>query len=418
MRKLVSSSLAALLLAACSADHRVVCRDLEPGEGFPSPESSGADPNGVALLRCIAGGDRESAVMLIEAGAKADQALAFAVRGRDPRLIRAVVDAAASPDAAEWLAAQPVLANAAEAGDLELVLALLDAGAELDTVPPGSLEVPVRVAARADQIEVMSLLLQRGADPDAPNKEGQTMLWELACRSPPSELRERLLPVLLSASPNLEARAAEETRWSGRTPLSCAAERPEKPLMRALLARGADPNAIVDGGRKILEVVSMHRNADPEVVALLEAAGANKERQLPSSAEVFSALEGAGIEDARSYRMLGSRPEQLVPYAARPLFDQRYADVALLPRVIKDIDGDGALELFLILRRPEGRPEPLLLAALGRSEGRWKALLVREGRLGDPVGAARSSRTCPKACASTCSRRATSATTSSPSATT
>ena len=42
----------------------------------------------------------------------------------------------------------------------------------------------------------------------------------------------------------------------------------------------------------------------------------------------------------------------------------------------------------MILRRPEGRPEPLLLAALGRSEGRWKALLVREGRLGDPVGAA------------------------------
>ncbi len=82
MRKLVSSSLAALLLAACSADHRVVCQDLEPREGFPSPESSGADPNGVALLRCIAGGDRESAVMLIEAGAKADQALAFAVRGQ------------------------------------------------------------------------------------------------------------------------------------------------------------------------------------------------------------------------------------------------------------------------------------------------------------------------------------------------
>lgn len=191
-----------------------------------------------------------------------------------------------------------VLMAAAHAGDVETVRMLLAAGADVHAVTVRQSTV-LHSLARADLpyctgcrgmsqsdvvlelyrlenqlLEVLDMLLAAGAKVDAPDARGKTPLFLAMHR------HERLAGRLLAAGANPNARTAD-----GTTMLMAAAFLRKPDVVRALLKRGAEVNAVRsrDGYTALFCAVESERDfADPEgkarleVVRLLLDAGANQ----------------------------------------------------------------------------------------------------------------------------------------------
>lgn len=214
-------------------------------------------------------------------------------------------------------------------GDLSATVACVEAGADVDAMPDGvtalhaaiaarSLGVvrylveradtnaatadgrtPLHLAARVGSDRIVSLLLNHDARPDAADASGRTPLMVAAERASPAVVAE-----LLAAGATMDARdrmgrtalsgACAERRWdvvkillrsaaapnavrmadaNGATPLIEAADSAPDEIIEALLAKGADPNAVAQPGTTpLLEAVMGGNLAAAQV---LIAAGAN-----------------------------------------------------------------------------------------------------------------------------------------------
>jgi len=221
--------------------------------------------------------------------------------------IRLLLEAGANPELRAQSGERPI-DNAARHGNLKAVAALVAGGAEHDVThlvhvglvdaasghdltEPGLLHLALGEEAR-DCPEMVRLLLSRGADPNARDARGRTAL-HLALESERTASVSILLEhgarhdllTRLAESDEAAARAvrdflqaANEAAPDGTTPLHYAVRFGRRAAVEALLAQGADPNAVAE--RWWMERTPLHSTAmrgHAEIARWLLQAGADLE---------------------------------------------------------------------------------------------------------------------------------------------
>jgi ankyrin repeat protein len=154
------------------------------------------------------------------------------------------------------------LLYAARDGCSGCVAALIGAGADVNVPTPEGV-TPLMVSLDNDHNDVAALLLDRGANPHVADWWGRTALWIVIDRkaatargSEPTVLHMGIVNRLLAADVDVNAelnmhrpsrggnsgRFADRQLGTGSTALYRAAEAGDVDVMRALLAKGANPN--------------------------------------------------------------------------------------------------------------------------------------------------------------------------------
>ena len=232
---------------------------------------AGADPNAAndldatPLWLAAENGSARMAELLLDAGADPNRTLAMgetplmiAARSGAAETVARLLDAGANPNAAERERDQTALMWAGAQGHADVAQLLIDAGADLharsrvweqlentagNTNTSGNFRMahggstPVLFAARAGDVETARVLIDAGADPNDAAAAGTSALV-IAAHSGHGRLGIYLLEQ--GADPN----AAE----GGYTALHAAVLRSQVELVDALLARGADVDAVVEHG--------------------------------------------------------------------------------------------------------------------------------------------------------------------------
>jgi ankyrin repeat protein len=207
----------ALMLAARPVNsHRAVKLLLDRGADAKATNNWGA----TTLMSAVAGGDVESARLLIEHGANVN---AMPV----PTQEAFVFNGARSP-----------LMWAAYRGDVPMIKALLAAGADINA--EGMIGTPLEQAAWHDCTDTCQFLLEHGANPNyVSHFDSFTALHWAAS----TENRDaRMIKMLLAhgANPNMGGGESVEAFVNvEQTPLMVARRRGDTPILAALLAAGA-----------------------------------------------------------------------------------------------------------------------------------------------------------------------------------
>ena len=299
------------LWVACANRHAgIVARLLEVGAN----PNAGLRSGETVLMRCAYTGDATAVRALLTHGAdvhatepsRGQTALMWAVAHRQPDVTRVLLEHGAavdvrtvavrqlrgtgersttSPSGATYFDAggfTPLL-FAARHGDVDSAALLLDAGADVNDTAADRNSALV-LAAMSGHGEVAELLLERGADPDA-SGAGYTALHAAVLRSEP-----RLVRALLArgANPNVQlVKGTPVPRWTyqfvftlrekGATPFMLAAKYLEPEILRMLAAAGADPLLSMEDGTTVLMAavgLSLNRSTNrrsrlvaPELVA-------------------------------------------------------------------------------------------------------------------------------------------------------
>lgn len=289
-----------LWLASVNASPAVVEALLAAGAHPNAALPSGETP----LMTAVRAGHAQVVRMLLEKGAdpnarerhQGQTALMWAAAGRFPEVARALIEFGADVRARSDVRRRRVgtelggfngaaareidkggytpLLFAAQQGTAETVTLLLAAGADVNDAAPEGTSALV-VAAHGGHGAVCALLLERGADVDAAGA-GYTALHAAVLRGD-VELVKRL--VARGANPNrlLEkstparrnsADYALEFEMIGATPFWLAARYLEPAIMRVLLTAGADPRFVMKGGiTPVIAAVQARRRVEPGLTA-------------------------------------------------------------------------------------------------------------------------------------------------------
>ena len=216
------------LARACeNASEALVTRLLAAGADPNAAQHNGLTP----LMTAARTGNVAVARALLSHGASVnaattrthETALMWAIAERHLDIVRALIDSGASVHPTEQQAFSPLM-RAARNGDTAAVKLLLDAGARVNDVSADGTH-PLVYALVLGQAEIAHLFLERGADPNA-NIDGVSALHAAA-----GNVRE-WLGAWSRRHNNRGGRGAGPFALSDRLP-----------LVTALLARGADPNA-------------------------------------------------------------------------------------------------------------------------------------------------------------------------------
>jgi ankyrin repeat protein len=319
-----------------------------------SPLSIAATNGNAAIIEALlkAGADPNSAQ------AEGETALMTASRTGSPAAVKAIIAHGANVNAKENWRGQTALMWAAAEGHLDAVRLLLEGGAEINAksiegytplmfaVRSGAIDVvrgllaaganvndavktgagPLAMAITNVQYEVALLLLEKGADPNA-DGPGFTPLHLMAISRNP--WREALpdpvvrgdsmevIKQLVARGANVNARLKKRFRGGGRnsaplnevgaTPFLLAAELTDLPMMRFLLANGADPLIRTTNKQNSLMAAAglgYAQGKSPgseqealEAVKITLAAG-NDVNQVDSGG--YSAMHGAAMRGANS----------------------------------------------------------------------------------------------------------------------
>jgi ankyrin repeat protein len=223
---------------------------------------AGADPSGATPHDAtpLIGAARQGHVPVIErllaAGADVrhrdrimETALYTAANWRREAAVRTLLAANADPNDGS-------LRVAALRGNISIARLLLDGGAD-----PARDPLVLYEAARGGSDEVVMLLLERGARARPDKDQESTPLHRAASFCGPEVLRAL---IARGADPNAREGGG------GSTPLVYAALNGRLDNVRVLLAAGADPNARASDGKTILQ----HASGHPEVEQELRRAGA------------------------------------------------------------------------------------------------------------------------------------------------
>jgi hypothetical protein len=191
--------------------------------------------------------------------------------------LEGVVDLLESKRGLDWelelRQAQPPLVVAAERDDLDEVRRLLDGGTPVNASNSILGTTALLAAAGQGRVEVVRLLLERGADVNA--RSGGWTPLPLALSSGVSPEIARLL---VAHGANVNAREPDLQR----TALMIAAVSGELELVRDILDKGAEVNALDADGKTALDVAG-----NPAITALLHAHGAQRSTELVKEDKVL-----------------------------------------------------------------------------------------------------------------------------------
>ncbi|HET9217059.1 MAG TPA: ankyrin repeat domain-containing protein [Terriglobia bacterium] len=239
-----------------------------------------SDAFGTALLAASCQGHFETARVLVDRGANvkasarldspSNTPLHCAATHGNTEFTQFLLDKGADINAKTDRAYTPLMTGLSS-GRLEKnssVLLLIDRGADLNAITDdGNTALALAVARR--QIDVVRALLAKGADPNKKGKNGNGVLVDLLGSPGGGFTREGSVEtalLLINGGADVNA-----TLSNGTSALSLAVQARQIDIVRALLAKGADPNKANDFRQTVLQAAS-----DPEIRQLLINAGARQ----------------------------------------------------------------------------------------------------------------------------------------------
>ena len=270
--------------------------------------TAGANPNAAllrgetVLMECARTGDVGAVTALLAAGADVNAkesingqtALMWAVAQQHPDVVKVLLELGADVRARSRTYSQNV-----QTGDR-------GGGGAVSTVPRGG-STPLLFAARVGSVESVRLLLAAGADVNDSLPDGATALI-VAAHSGHGAVGALLLDK--GADPN--------TADVGYTALHAAVDRSDLPLVKALLAKGADPNIPISRGsparrdsndfqlrsRLIGSTAYLlaAKFVEVEIMRALAAGGADPHAVMPDGTTALMLAAGNGESRARDER--------------------------------------------------------------------------------------------------------------------
>ena len=188
------------------------------------------------------------------------------------------------------------LSIAVDQGDAEAVALLLEAGAD-----PGSgsvLTTPIRSALKNGFIEIALKLLKAGVNVEKDRERGDLFL---------EAIRQSKLPLVRAMIASGAEINARREGLNGQTALTVAARKAEPPIVLALLEAGADPMVRDDTGRTPAEwAESMDRG---EIATILREAMTGAAPQLDHGTELLIAADRGELEKVKSLLKAGADVE-------------------------------------------------------------------------------------------------------------
>jgi ankyrin repeat protein len=204
--------------------------------------------------------------------------LIAAIASNQPDLVSYLLECAADPNIGVFHGIFP-LGVAAEQGNVTICYNLLTAGA-LHTPAVGLVLNPIQFAVRAGHVEVAELLLAFGADLHCTTADG-TGLAILAARGG----HAIMITCLVGAGINVNVWRSGGTFLDGWAPLDVAANNGHLRAVETLLGCKADPNLVIDTGRRricqISPLIQAIRNDRVDIVQALLFGGADPDDWAP-----------------------------------------------------------------------------------------------------------------------------------------
>ena len=234
-------------------------------------------------------GSLESMRLLLDAGADPNAANDFAATplmwcAGDAAKVQLLLSKGAKVDARSKLGRTPLLIAAAYDGATEAARLLIEKGADVNARDEGGMSV-LEQAASSNHIELVRLLLAKGADVNTTDEGGFTALMSAAGNGDRNAAMVKLL-LEHGAAVNVKSGDTAEIVKNGPialghlTPLQLAASQANYEAVEALVKAGADVNAkdVRNATPLVFAVATDHAN--PNIVKLLLARGAEREPAL------------------------------------------------------------------------------------------------------------------------------------------
>lgn len=201
--------------------------------------------------------------------------LSDAASSGDSVSVRSLLDNGANPDEPIVTGLTPLM-RAANRDHAEVVQMLIDAGADVHALSDGL--TAVHVAAGAEAVASLSVLLDAGADPTVRSRSGMNALDHAASAGATETLETlvRRADLEVDQPSMVVTQGHGYPRESGPTPLALAVASGRIESTRALLALGADVDALSSAGHTPL-LLAVFLNQSPELVEILLDHGASLE---------------------------------------------------------------------------------------------------------------------------------------------
>lgn len=250
-----------------------------------------AEPDGTTALAWAARiDDVEIADLLLTAGASAKAAnkygvtpLSLACTNGSAVMIGKLIGAGADPNST-LPEGETALMTASRTGKLDAVQVLLKRGADVNAKETWRGQTALMWAAAEGHVEVVQALLRAGADMHARSKAPPARVnpYEAPSVAPKATATDKTATIAIGAPPDDKPDADGKPAPSGRsggsgrgaakaadfTPLLFAVRNGHIPVVKALLAAGADPNETLGDGTSALVLAAMNARYELGVVLL------------------------------------------------------------------------------------------------------------------------------------------------------